>query len=242
VSKPALFKSTGGWRVFVKVRCSFAISLLSVVAAAGCGSAADEDTGTISQWLGDSPHFAVSGTFNGKPMNYRAEGAAATGLRCTRTFGPLPGAKPDASGNYDTSQIYFVKKELGMVVDIDGTPTDISVGYWRHDAPAGTDMEVIPRVRGTAIPQGKTWVDFELKEPGSSAPTGIEKAAESGAISIKLNSGSPDQNGIFVASGGRTGEFVNLSWGPEETLTISATADCTTDAAWAVWAPGFVLP
>jgi hypothetical protein len=219
----------------VKVHRSFAFSLLTAVAAVGCGSAAPDDAGAIDQWLGDSPHFAVSGTFNGKPMNYRVEGAA---VRCDRTYAPLPGVKPNAEGVYDTSQMYFVKKELGVVVELDGVPTDISVGYWRHDPPAGTSLEVMPREQGTRIPEGKTWIDFELKEPGAMAPTGVEKAAESGTISMKLNSGTPD--GI-ITTGGRTGEFVSISWGPEESLTISATADCR-NAPVAMWANAVIPP
>jgi hypothetical protein len=219
---------------FVKVRRSFAVSLLTVLASAGCGAAAEQDTATITQWLGDSPHFAVSGSFNGKPIYLRLEGDAAKAVRCTRNYSPLPGVMPNADGKYDTSQMYFVMKEIGIVVDYDGKPTDISVGYWRHDPAAGTSLEVIPRQQGTSIPAGKTWVDFELSEPNATGPSGIEKAAESGSLQMNLNSGTPDQGGVYIPTGGRTGEFVTVSWGPQENLTISVTADCQ-DAELAMW-------
>jgi len=125
-------------------------------------------------------------------------------------------------------------KEIGIVVDYEGKPTDVSVGYWRHDAQAGTSLDVIPRQQGTSIPEGKTWVDFELSEPNSMGPNGIEKAAESGTFQMKLNTGTPDQGGVYIPTGGRTGEFINVSWGPQENLTISVTSDCQ-DAELAMW-------
>jgi hypothetical protein len=219
----------------VKVHHFVTVSLLATVVGAGCAAAPEEDIGTLNQWLGETPHFAVSGTFDGKPMNLRFEGDAAKHVRCTRNYAPLPGSQPNADGKYDTSQMYFVMKEIGIVADFEGKPTDISVGYWRNDVPAGMDLEVIPRQTGTPIPAGKTWVDFELSEPNATGPNGIEKAAESGTLSMKLNSGTPDQNGIFIPTGGRTGEFITISWGPQESLTISTTSDCQ-DAEVVTWA------
>jgi hypothetical protein len=213
-----------------------AVSLLAVLAGVGCGDApADDDVTTVSQWLGDKLHFAVSGTFNGKPMNLRLEGDAAKHVRCTRNYGPLPGVKPDADGKYDTSQVYFVMKECGIVTDVEGVPTDVSVGYWGNDPAAGTTLEVIPRTQGMPVPVGQAFVDFELSEPGAMGPTGIEKAAERGTVELKLNSGMPDQNGIVVPTGGRTGEFISINWGPQESLTISLTAEGE-DAQFAPWA------
>ena len=213
-----------------------AVSLLATLAAAGCGAAPDQDdSGKLSQWLGDNLHFAVSGNFNGKPINIRLEGDAAKHVRCTRNYGPLPGAKLNADGKYDTSQVYFVMKECGIVTDVDGVPTDVSVGYWGNDPAAGTTLEVIPRKHGTPVPVGQAFVDFELSEPGASGPTGIEKAAERGTVELKLNSGMPDQNGIVVPTGGRTGEFISINWGPQEILTISLNAEGE-DAQFAPWA------
>jgi hypothetical protein len=218
------------------------VSLLALLTAAGCGAAPDqEDTGKVSQWLGDKLHFAVSGTFDGKPMNVRLEGDAAKDVRCTRNYAPRPGEKPNAEGKYDTSQLYFVMKEIGIVTQLDGKPTEVSVGYWRHDVAAGTSLEVIPRVRGTSIPEGKTWVDFELGEPGAMGPTGIEKAAEAGTFEMKLNTGTPDHSGVYIPTGGRTGEFISINWGPQESLTISITSDCQ-DAEIAPWGPSVAPP
>ena len=213
-----------------------AVSLLATLTAAGCGAAPDqEETGNVTQWLGDKLHFAVSGNFNGKPINIRLEGDAAKHVRCTRNYGPLPGVKPDAEGKYDTSQLYFVMKECGIVTDVEGVPTDVSVGYWGNDPAAGTTLDVIPRMTGMPVPEGKAFVDFELSEPGASGPSGIEKAAERGTVELKLNTGTPDQNGVFIPTGGRTGEFISINWGPQESLTISLTADGE-DSLFAPWA------
>jgi hypothetical protein len=227
----------------VKVYRSCAALLLTALTAAGCAVEAVEDTGKLDQWLGDSPHFAVSGNFHGKAINIRLEGEAAkaAGIRCVRNYAPLPGTQPGADGKYDTSKVYFVMKEIGLVADFEGKPTDISVGYWGNDPAAGTNLEVIPRQQGTQIPVGKAWIDFELSEPGASGPNGIEKAAESGTLQMNLNSGTPDQNGIFIPTGGRTGEFLTVSWGPQESLTISTTSDCQ-DAEVVTWAQRVVLP
>jgi hypothetical protein len=219
-----------------------ALSLLTALLAAGCGAAPDqEEVGKVDQWLGDKLHFAVSGTFDGKPINIRLEGDAAKTVRCTRNYAPLPGAKPDADGKYDTSQVYFLMKECGIVTDVEGKPTDVSVGYWGHDPAAGSSLEVIPRATGSTIPEGKVWVDFELSEPGATGPTGIEKAAEGGTFAMKLNSGTPDQNGVFIPTGGRTGEFFSINWGPQERLTISLTSDCE-DALFAPWGTRIAPP
>jgi hypothetical protein len=228
---------------YVKVHRSCAALLLTALAAGGCAVEAAEDTAKLDQWLGDNVHFAVSGNFHGKAINIRVEGesAKAAGVRCTRNYAPLPGSQPDAEGKYDTSQMYFIMKEIGVVVDFEGKPTDISVGYWGNDPAAGTSLEVIPRQQGTQIPAGKAWVDFELSEPNSSGPNGIEKAAEGGTLQMNLNSGTPDPGGIFIPPGGRTGEFLTVSWGPQESLTISATSECQS-AEVVMWGQRIVLP
>ena len=215
---------------------------MAALTAVGCGAAPEkEDLGKVDQWLGDKLHFAVSGTFNGKPMNIRLEGDAAKHVRCTRNYAPLPGEKPGADGKYATNQLYFVMKEIGIVTDVEGVPTDVSVGYWRHDPPPGTSLEVIPREQGTSIPAGKTWVDFELSEPGATGPSGIEKAAERGTLRMELNSGTPDESGVYIPTGGRTGQFASIDWGPQEKLTISVTSDCQ-DAELAPWGPRVAPP
>jgi hypothetical protein len=45
----------------------------------------------------------------------------------------------------------------------------------------------------------------------------------------------------FIAGGGMTGELLTLSWGPQDKLTVSATAECR-DTLLAPWAPMLVPP
>jgi hypothetical protein len=71
-------------------------------------------------------------------------------------------------------------------------------------------------------------------------PTDVEKAAETGQLNMKLNVGTPDSNGVFIPSGGKTGQFMDLTWGPDEHLTISATAEC--ESVIAVWAARSISP
>jgi len=198
----------------------------ALVALAGCGSTPEEDTGSVDQWLGDSAHLAISGTFEGKNLDTRLEGEAASSVYCNRVYAPLPGSEPDAEGKYDTSQVYFVFREIGGIIDVDGTATEFAVSHWRHEVPAGTDMPVVPRVYGTAIAAGETWSDINLFEPGTASISGVESAALSGTVSVELYTGVPDAGGIFVPEGGRAGGFWKLSWGPNDNLTVSATADC----------------
>jgi hypothetical protein len=226
---------------FVNIHRCVALSVLTAFAVAGCGGAADEEDKVLDQWLGESTHFAVSGTFEGKPMNIRLDGETAKGVKCTRSYAPLPGAKPNADGKYDTSQMYFVTKEISAVIEFDGVPTEFAVGYWRHDAPAGTTLEIIPRKQGNPIPEGQTWVDVEMGDPNVEGPAPINKAAETGTVSIKLNSGVADQGGVYIPSGGRAGEFLTLNWGPKENLKVSATADCE-DSEVVLWASRVVPP
>lgn len=207
---------------------SLLLSIVAPVVFAACGSGSDPGSSSVDQWLGESNHLAISGTFQDKTFNVHLEGDAASGVYCNRLYAPLPGTEPDAAGGYDTSQVYFVMKELGGVIDLDGTPTEFSISYWRHDMPAGIALTVVPRVFGTSIPDGQTWSDINLFEPGTNVLNGIESAAASGTVSIKLNTGLPDAGGIMVPSGGRTGEHITVTWGPHETLNISATADCIT--------------
>jgi hypothetical protein len=170
--------------------------------------------------------LAISGTFQDKTFDVHLEGDAAKDVYCNRLYAPLPGQQPGADGNYDPSQVYFVMKELGGIIQLDGQPMEFTIAYWRHDVAAGTDLQIVPRTFGSTIPEGQTWSDINLFTPGTEVLSGIESAAMSGTVSMKLNSGTPDQGGVYIATGGRTGEFVTASWGPHETLNISATADC----------------
>ena len=227
----------------LRVRSVF---LVASVILGGCGSSPDVGTGPVDQWLGDTPHFVISGTFGGRDYSSHLEGDAAIAaqLRCNRAYAPLPGVQPAPDGTYDTSQVYFVMKQIGVVIDIDGQPKAITVGYWRHDAEAGTDLEVIPQVLGGSIPEGKTWVDFKVELPDPkpfNPPSSPVRLAESGTVAIKLNSGTPGPGGVYVASGGRAGELVSISWGPHESLKISATSDCQ-DSEVVTWARPLLAP
>jgi hypothetical protein len=185
--------------------------------------------------------MAVSGSFQGQAFDVHLEGDAASGVWCDRFYTPLPGTSPDSAGNYDTSKMYFVMKELGAVIDLGGTPTAFTISYWRHDMPAGTDLKVIAREFGTAIPAGETWSDINLYAPGADSLSGIESAAVSGTVSIKLNDGTPDANGVVIPTGGRSGEYIAVRWGPHDFLNVSATANCN-PAIPAPWAQSRILP
>ena len=215
------------------------VSLAISLAIAGCGGGASKPS--VDHWLGDSPHLAISGTFQGQTFDVNLQGAAAAGIFCHRFYTPLPGTQPDANGNYDTSQMYFTMKELGGVIDLEGTPTSFTISYWRHDVAAGSDLVVIPRTFGTAIPEGQTWSDINLFPPGADDLAGVESAAASGTVSMKLNTGTPDQNGIVIPADGRTGELITVSWGPNDNLNVSATADCSHYIP-APWAQTRLLP
>lgn len=204
---------------------------------AGCGSADDPSTNEVTEWLGDQTHFAASGSFDGEPINIRLEGEAAVAavVSCERSFAPLPGNKPDASGKWDTSKVYFAMKELSAIVDFKGQKREMSFGHWRHEPAAGEMLTVVPRTFGSTIPAGQTWVDIGIVEPGMIATSGIESAAESGTLTMKLNTNMGATEDTFVEGGGKTGEFLSLSWGPHDKLNVSITAECgqTTMAPWA---------
>lgn len=218
--------------------------ILSAVAAlivvAGCSSGTDEGQPTVTQWLGEQPHLAISGTFQEQTFDVHLEGDAA-GVHCERYYAPLPGAAPDADGNYDTSQVYFVMKELGAVIDLDGVATEFSISYWRHDIAADQQLTVVPRTFGTALPEGETWSDVDLFAVGAEPTSGIESAASSGTVSMRLNTGLPDANGVMIPDGGRTGEFISVTWGPRESLNVSASADCGPSQV-VPWAAARILP
>jgi hypothetical protein len=107
--------------------------------------------------------------------------------------------------------------------------------------PAGTELQVIPRVFGSAIPDGETWSDINLFTPGGDLLSGIESAAVSGTVSIELNTGTPDAAGIYIPSGVRTGEYLSVSWGPQDHLNVSTTADCN-PALVVLWPQTRILP
>ena len=220
------------------------VSVFGLCFLAACGSAPDDTQSTeLTQWLGDAPHFVVSGTFQGKPLNIRLEkdAAKAAGVYCSRNYAPLPGNVPDASGKYDMSQMYFAMKEVGAIVELDGEKKDLSFGNWRHEVAAGGTLNVVSRTFGSAVPAGQTWVDIGIIEPGKPPTSGIESAAESGTLAMKLNTNMGATEDAFVAGGGMVGQFLTLSWGPTDKLTVSATAECR-DSLLAPWAPKLVLP
>jgi len=191
---------------------------------AGCGGGSSGPS--VTKWQGDSTHMAISGSFQTQAFEVDLKGATASGVYCNRFYAPLPGTAPDAAGKYDTSKVYFVMKELGAVIDLDGTPTEFTISYWRHDVDAGTKLTVVPRTFGTSIPAGQTWSDINLFMPGTDVLSGLESAASSGTVSMELNTGATDQNGILKPSGVRTGEYISVVWGPHDFLNISATSDC----------------
>lgn len=206
---------------------------------AACGNAAEDSTPSVDEWLGESTHLAITGSYQGTALNIRLEGDAAAGVHCESLYAPLPGTVPDAEGNYDTSQLYFVFKEVGALIDWGGQPKEFTISYWRHDVPADTTLEVVPRVFGSAIPEGQTWSDINVFDPGTDLLSGIESAASSGTVEMKMATGVPDDNGVYIASA-RTGEFLSVSWGPEDNLNVSATADCTSGVQ--VWPQTRLLP
>lgn len=225
----------------MKTRSAKLLACCAAAIAVGCGSAHDTNSSAVTQWLGESTHLAISGTLAtvgsspNQTFDVHLEGDAASGVYCHRFYAPAVGAMPDAEGNYDTSQVYFAMKELGGVIDLGGQKKEFTISYWRHDVPANTDLTVIPRAFGTPIPEGQTWSDINIFDPGADVLSGIETAAASGTVSMKLNVGTPDSNGM-IASGGRTGEFISVSWGPHDNLSVSTTADCTTIYPLAAWA------
>lgn len=204
-----------------------------------CGGSDEPGSGT-TEWLGEDTHFAVSGTFQGTTFDVLLEGEAASSIYCNRFYAPLPGEMPDAEGNYGGDQVYFAMKEIGAIFDVNGEPKEFTVAYWRHDMGAGTELEIVPRNFGDVIPAGKTWSDINIFDPGTNILSGVESAASSGVVKLELNTGSPDASGVMIPSGGRTGEFVSMSWGPREALQISATADCNTLVV--EWAQDLVAP
>jgi hypothetical protein len=217
---------------------NFAVfSLVALLGYSGCGGNDDNGATAFNGWLGDAPHLRIVGSFQQKTFDVDLKGDAAKDIYCHRFYAPMPGVMPDAMGKYDTSQVYFAMKELGGVIDLEGKPQEFTISYWRHDMPAGTDLQVVARMMGSTIPMGQTWSDINIFEPGKDVLSGIESAAATGTVSIKMNTGTPDANGI-VAAGGRTGEFISVVWGPGESLKVSATADCkvTLVVPWpAVW-------
>jgi hypothetical protein len=231
-------------RNFVKVSNSRVVSLVTAAVLAGCTNSSDDETQSLDQWLGDTPHFAVSGKFDGIDYNHRVQGDAAIAahLNCIRYYAPLPGALPNAGGTYDASQMYFIMKDMSAVFDVNGKPTEFGTAYWGNDPGVGTDLEVIPMNFGTSIPAGHAWVDFQVEDyPKAGPPTKPIRGAEGGTVSLKVSSGSPEPGSAYVATGGRTGVFFSINWGPQESLRISATADCS-DSVLALWARTLVLP
>jgi len=220
--------------------CQWLVGLTGLVAVVGCGSD-DAGSGQVEEWLGESTHLAISGTYQGMEFDVDLEGEAAAGVHCERFYAPLVGTEPDASGNYDTSQLYFAMTEIGAKIDVSGMTKEFNISYWRHDVAAGTDLDVTPRVFGTSIPEGKTWSDINVFDPGADVLSGIESAAESGTVAMKLNTGDPDQNGIMKASGSRTGAYYSVSWGPDDFLKVSATANCSPGIV-VTWPQNFLVP
>ncbi len=219
------------------------VSLVAMGFMAGCGSADDPASNEITGWLGEQTHFAASGSFDGEPINLRLEGdaAVAASVRVERVFAPLPGNKPDASGKWDTSKVYFAMKEFSAIVDFKGQKRLMSFGNWRRDIAAGQSLTVVPRAFGTTPAAGQTWVDIGIVEPGMIATSGIESAAESGALEVKLNTNMGATEDTFVEGGGKAGQFISLSWGPNDKVNVSITADYGPSLI-APWAPNLVKP
>jgi hypothetical protein len=211
----------------------------AVFALAACKE--NSETHTVDGWLGEPTHLAISGSYQGTVFDVDLKGDTAAGVRCVRFYTPIAGTQPDAAGNYDTSQLYFVMMEIGALIDVEGSPKQFTIAYWRHDMGAGTDLQVVGRTFGTTIPSGQTWSDINVFDPGTDILSGIESAAESGTVSMKLNTGVADANGIFKPTGGRTGAYYDVSWGPDDNLNVSASADCLT-APLALWAQSRIMP
>lgn len=219
------------------------VSLITAAALAGCTNSED-DAQSLDGWLGDTPHFAISGKFDGIEYNHRLEGDAAVAahLSCIRHYAPLPGTRPNAQGKYAPSDMYFIMKDIIAVFELNGKATEFGAAYWGNDPEPGTDLNVIPMNFGNSIPAGTTWMDFQIEDyPKAGPPTKPVRGAEGGTVSLKVNSASPEPGSAYVASGGRTGVFVSVHWGPLESLKISATADCA-DSLLAPWARTLVLP
>lgn len=214
------------------------VPLLTCSLLAGCNNS-EEDSGKVTQWLGDETHLAVSGTVQGTTFDVLLQGNEASNLYCNRFYTPRLGEMPAEDGTYTDDQLFYAMSEVGGVIDMNGEAKEFTFGYWRHDMPSGTVLDVVPREFGAAIPQGKTWADFNLFNPGDHILSGLESAASSGTVEFLLNDGPIDDGGV-MRSDGRLGLFADVSWGPREDLVVSVTADC--QSVFVPWASDLVQP
>lgn len=214
------------------------LPILACSLLAGCNESND-DSATITQWLGEETHFVASGTVQGNVFDVRLEGSDAAGVYCNRFYTPLPGEMPAEDGTYTSDQVYYAMSMIGGIVQVNGETKEFNVVYWKHDLAGGSVLEVVPREFGGSIPAGKTWANINLFQPGEHILSGLETAASSGTVELLLNDGPTDENGV-MRTGGKIGVFMDLSWGPREDLVASVTADC--QSIIVPWATDLVQP
>lgn len=195
--------------------------LCACMIVASCG----ESSGV--SWAGEEPHVVVSGFIDGESIDLDLRGASAelAGLECTREY-----EVPVVGGNPDFTMARNVEIELEGRVEVNGEMRQFQIELKRHntqDDPVGTEIRVIPRdeLNPPDVNGDTLWLEWEWKDADGNDL--YEQAAQSGTVTVQLQSGTPDDSGVIIPEGeGAIGFTIDAYWSPSERMRISISAPC----------------
>lgn len=208
---------------------------MSAALVLGLGCAPTEtgsgDAGTaLTEWIGEEPHFRATGTLDGEDLDLALEGDAGadgTKLYCEREYVvPLNGTERDYANGA------LVEVKLHAFVSVGGEEREAVIEFKKHDMSAdaaGTKITVAPRNDAEDPAAGSMYLEWEwVSADGADL---YEESAQTGSVTVEQFSGEPDaETGLLIPEGeGQVGVFFTADWSETETVTVSATAPCTTN-------------
>jgi len=196
------------------------VGSLGALLCASCGT--KEDEGSDDSWGGSDPHLRVTGTVDGKSVDFELEGEAAasvTNLGCQREY-VMPGPLERAAARH-------TELELSALVEVEGEIGSIQFEFKRHDLsadPMGTAIRVVPRVDGETPATDAMWIDFEMNNAADERL--LEISAESGTFNLREWTGEPEADSPVIPDGGTVGATATAVFGVGNELQVSFTANC----------------
>lgn len=190
------------------------------------GEGGDGDGGTVTEWLGATPHFRAIGHLNGQDLDLALEGDAATdtALFCERAY-VVP---QDGAGQPDYANGELVEVKLHVFLNVGEEEREAEIEFLQHDMSAdsaGAKLTVVPRNDASEPASNELYLEWGWKS--ADGEDIYEQAAQTGAVTVGEFTGTPDDTGLLIPDNeGTVGLFATGRWSEDESVALSFTAPC----------------